>query len=822
MSYQKALRQLRYGASFSMLWATGSVIAQVEVPQATADSSVAVQDSAATLASVTPPAETAPSLDSSAPQAIGEEPASQGGGSRLVQEVIVTAQKREENLRDVPISITAFNADQLDARGVTDANALPKITPGLTVSQQAGFTSTFLRGVGSDAFILGDPSVVTYIDGVYFPVAEGAIQDFGTIDHIEILKGPQGTLFGRNALGGAIKIDTRAPNLDRPEISAQSSYSTYDTWKTRVYASTPIVDGLAISGAAVYNASNNYVHGTIDAESNPRPLPGDRSEGYRGKLLYKPNDWFNARVSYFDINIHGSIYAVNTDPSTAGSAIQAENPRYGANTENQYQITHVRTFFGDARFKTDLLDIKLAGSQQLEKNSVNYDFDGSALPIANFSADPSFAHVDTAELQLLSNDTSPGADFLQYLFGAYYFRSRAGFQPAHLNATDTNLAEGVIGGIQVPAGLSNTLISVLTSAGEPLPTGANIAFTGVLDTESIAYFTQGTVNLTDHFAITFGARFQDEDRIIETSTAALQNTDGTTTLIQSYSGEDNPAYRSTTKSLDPKVSLNFKPDWGFLGDSPLLYASFQTASTSSTFNVINIYTPPEEVDGSTIYAYEAGIKTRLFHNLVDFSGSVFHYHIEEPQVQLVSLLAGGAVRFENAGGERIQGADFDTLIQLFPKLTDGGLILTLSACYLDSRYTSYTDGSGFQQGTGVLTQGNDYTGNPVVRAPRFTGTVGLSETLDTAIGPIEFGASYYHSNHYFYLAQSTPNVEQLPYGTLDVNLSYLYKPYKLRVSAFGTNVLNANYLASRFRTDFGSNDVPAPLAIYGVRLNYDF
>ncbi len=806
-------RQLRRKVVAVALIASGSVYAQDAVPSAPSDApaeSLATTDAS----TVAPPPPDA--VGAAAPEEL------HAGGSRLVEEVIVTAQKREENLRDVPISITAFNAGQLDARGITDSSALPKITPGLTVSTQAGFTSTFLRGVGSDAFILGDPSVVTYIDGVYFPVAEGAIQDFGTIDHIEILKGPQGTLFGRNALGGAIKIDTRAPNLDRREVSLQSSYSTYDTWKSRAYFSTPIVDGLAVSAAGVFNSSNNYVHGTIDADSNPRPLPGDRSAGYRGKLLYKPNDWFDARISYFDIAIHGNIYAVNTDPSTIGLVIPPGDPRHGANSENQYQITHVRTFFGDAHFKTDLIDIKLSGSQQLEKNSVNYDFDGSALPIATFSADPSFAHVDTAELQLLSNATSPGSDFLQYIAGAYYFRSRAGFDPAHLNATDTNLATGMVAGLQLPQAETNLLKSILTTAGLPLPTGLNVAFVGLLDTESIAYFSQGTINLTDTFAVTLGARFQDEDRIIEKSSSALQNADGSQTLIQSYSGESNPLYRGTTKSFDPKISLNFKPNWSFLGNSPLLYASYQTASTSATFNVINIYTAPQRVEGSTIYAYEAGIKTRLFDNLVDFNAAVFHYHIEEPQVQLVSLLAGGAVRFENAGGERIQGADFDTLIQLFPKLTDGGLILTLSGAYLDSRYTSYVNGSGFDQGTGILTQGHDFTGNPVVRAPRFSGTVGLSETLDTAIGPFELGASYFHTNHYFYLAQSTSNVEQKPYGTLDVNLSYLYEPYKLRVSAFGTNVLNKDYTASRFRTDFGSNDVPAPLAIYGVRVNYDF
>lgn len=114
--------------------------------------------------------------------------------------------------------MTAYSAGALDAKGVHDASDLPKLTPGLTITTQVGFTSTFLRGCGSDAFILGDPYVATYVDGVYYPFALGSIQDFGTIDRIEVLKGPQGTLFGRNALCGAIRIITRVSEQQRKAV----------------------------------------------------------------------------------------------------------------------------------------------------------------------------------------------------------------------------------------------------------------------------------------------------------------------------------------------------------------------------------------------------------------------------------------------------------------------------------------------------------------------------------------------------------------------------------------------------------------------------
>src|SRR5690606_24695221 len=113
--------------------------------------------------------------------------------SRLVEEVVVTAQKREENLQDVPISVTALSADALDARGISDSRDLPLATPGLTITNAAGFALTYMRGIGTDAFFMTDPSVALYIDGIYFPFSHGAAQSFGAIERIEVLKGPQGT-----------------------------------------------------------------------------------------------------------------------------------------------------------------------------------------------------------------------------------------------------------------------------------------------------------------------------------------------------------------------------------------------------------------------------------------------------------------------------------------------------------------------------------------------------------------------------------------------------------------------------------------------------
>ncbi|MDB5969171.1 MAG: outer rane receptor protein [Hydrocarboniphaga sp.] len=762
--------------------------------------------------------DTIPVASDTPPDKISRAPSS----SRLVEEVVVTAQKREENLRDVPISVAAFSAAQLDAKQVIDSADLPKITPGLTVTTQVGFASTFLRGVGSDAFILGDPSVVTYIDGVYFPFALGQVQDFGSVDHIEVLKGPQGTLFGRNALGGAIKIDTKAPNLEEPEFQVGGSYAENNSFKSRIYASVPLGETFAVSASGLYNNGESYLDGTQGI--NRDPLPRQESDAYRLKAIWKPNEWFQARLNYYHLAQNsGDTFAVNTQPTLLFSAlIRPQDARHGVNNEDLFLRNRNRTVFGDLTFSTSIVDIKVLASDQLATNNQTYDFDGSPVPLAKFESNPGFADVQTGELQLLSNKSSPYSEWLEYIFGVYYFKSHAGFDPAFLAVGSIDLSRGTVAGLPIPSALQNVLSPILGLA--PIPTGVALNFVGLLDTKSIAYYTQATAHITDWFALTLGGRFQDEQRIIDRSSSGVRNTNGTTTPIpfQNYSGYDDPAYRDTTKKFDPKVSLNFRPQVEWLGDAPLFYVNYQSATTSSTFNTINIYNAPEKVNGTKIKAYEVGAKTRIFNGLVDLNAAAFWYDIDQPQVQVVSLVAGGAVRLENAGGERIRGMDFDTVVQLFPDMSFGSLVATASAAYLDTEYTSYTNGSGFNPTTGLFTGNNDYTGNPVVRSPKFSGTAGLLQTISSDRGPIEIGLDYYYNSGFYYLAQADSSVEQKSYGTLGINLSYLYEPWQLRVTAFGRNVLNEDYLASRFRTDFGTNDTAAPLSIYGVRFDYTF
>eukprot|EP00456_Euglypha_rotunda_P053149 TRINITY_DN4286_c0_g1_i4.p1 TRINITY_DN4286_c0_g1~~TRINITY_DN4286_c0_g1_i4.p1 ORF type:complete len:322 (-),score=78.08 TRINITY_DN4286_c0_g1_i4:11-949(-) len=268
--------------SIGIMGVSAESIAQ-EVVEAAPPADAAKTDSLNTIPVEGPAQEATPEAAQSAPR------------NRFIEEVVVTAQKREENLQDVPISVQAFSAEALDARGISDPVALATITPGMTYSQTASYSIIYIRGIGTDAFIpSADMSIATYIDGVYFPFSHGLAQNFGAVERGDVLKGPQGTLFGRNSTGGAINVVTKKPGRDF-EASFQSSYGNYNDFQERGYVNVPIGDTLAVSVSGLYNHSEFYYD--LTPSSPHQPLPPEISKGGRVRANWAPNEYFDITLS---------------------------------------------------------------------------------------------------------------------------------------------------------------------------------------------------------------------------------------------------------------------------------------------------------------------------------------------------------------------------------------------------------------------------------------------------------------------------------------------------------------------------------------------
>ena len=191
--------------------------------------------------------------------------AESGKSSRLLEEVIVTAQKREEDSQDIPIMISAFSGDKLDALGVESTADLQKITPGLTFTYTYGYTVIYMRGVGTDAFLPNaDPSIATYIDGINIGPSQGKQDTLGPVERVEVLKGPQGTLFGRNATGGAINMITADPGEEfRGTITTE--FGNYNSESYQVFLSSMLTESdsrrLGLSLAVISMAAMKSMDG---------------------------------------------------------------------------------------------------------------------------------------------------------------------------------------------------------------------------------------------------------------------------------------------------------------------------------------------------------------------------------------------------------------------------------------------------------------------------------------------------------------------------------------------------------------------------------
>lgn len=737
-----------------------------------------------------------------------EEKAPKVRQSRMLEEVVVTAQKRSENNQDVPISVTAFSEETLDALGISDPQDLQRVTPGLTYNTALGFSIIYMRGVGSDAFLMADPSVALYIDDVYFPFAQGLAQSFGAVEGIEVLKGPQGTLFGRNAVGGAINIHSKDPGQES-EASAQVSYGNYATKSVRVYGSYPISDSVALSLSAFKGGSEPYYDGYVDGN---KEISDDESDGIRVKLRWDITDDIRFNLAGFTYNSSGpgSLLTPNSEPAEAFSAfIQAEDG-YTAEFDSPVdQTLENEVYYASVEWALEPFDVKLLASTQFIETAYSYDYDGSSSPLITFDGKIQYADVDTAELQILSNEYSWGSEWLSWIVGAYYFESVQGFDPTVLQISLLDLTSGSATGVSLPPSLVDAIGSV-----SGVPNG-DIALRALVGTESIAGFFQATVDVNDWFTFTLGGRYQEENREVIKSSSEFENPDGETVYIVNFSDGRN----DTTYSFKPKVSLDFRP---FADREFLLYLSYQEALKSGTYNVVTISDEPDYVEPEELEAYEVGVKSEWLDGMLRVNFAAFQYEQTNQQVQFVSAFQGGAVSFENAGGSEVNGFDFDATVQLLPSLIDN-LIMTASGAYLNGQFTDYTGARGYDEDTGLVFEGGeqgDYSGNVIPRTPEWSATLGLNKSFFFDESVIEVGADVYYNSGFYYLPQNNEASYQEEYHVVSARISYLYEPWNLRVTGFGNNLEDKKYTDGLFQTDFGVLSHLAKPVTYGVKVNW--
>lgn len=770
-----------------------------DMPTPVAPESAATDSSAAPLETIplSQPAETA-------------TPASTPSGSRMVEEIIVTAQKREENIQDVPIAISAFSADRLDASGIQSTNDLPAITPGLNITYSAGYSLIYLRGIGTSAFIPSfDPSIATYVDGIYIPSQQGTLTDLGGVERVEVLKGPQGTLFGRNSTGGAINVVTKNPGAT-PELSLSAEAGSFNAQKYKAYGSYPVTDTLSIAVAGIYQRRDSYYDVVTDPLS-PSVAPNysldpEITGGGRIKLRWTPLDDLEVILAAYRVVSHGSqgLGEINTKPSPILGALI--NPPGDYNTSaniEPHTRQHTSALYGISTYSTALADVKLFAAYQDQNADGNiYDFDGSQLNIAIFNGPNQPSKLKTAELQFLSNDEGWTPEWLKWIGGIYYLTQEAGYDPFFATVGDV---VGLIPYIQLPEALN------VDFGNGPVNLGAS----GILETNSYSGFAQGTATFTDWLSLTLGGRYQKENRYLTKQQTFAQVVGSAEITTLQF---NQP--RRHQKNFSPKATLELRPT-----QDVMAYLTWARGFKSGSYNIVTLYTIPDYVKPERVTTTEVGIKTTIIPGLT-FNAAAFNNEIRDLQETKLSLLSGGAIAAENAPAARTRGAEFDAVWMPFINLAPG-FVITSGLTYVDAKYTDYPDASGFDDATGLPfgkgapLNGRDFSGNRIARTPELSGFLGLSQTIDTSGGPLEVAADIRYSGDYYFSAQNTENSHQDAYSVIGLRASYLYEHFGLRFTGFVRNLTDKRYVDTSITVDFGVLERLAMPRTYGFSIAYD-
>jgi iron complex outermembrane receptor protein len=660
-----------------------------------------------------------------------------------IDEIIVTSQRREENLQDVPISVSAFTADQILKRGITDVSRLEGIVPGFTFGRSGQDARPAMRGVRTENIgVNGDTTIGFFVDGVYQSRASQATTGFVDVERVEVQRGPQGTLYGRNTFGGNIAITSAQPVMGETLFGLDVTVGEFGRFRTDAFVNLPINDTLAVRLAGSYEESDGWVKNVNPLGNN---LFDDDSRYLRGTVLWEPNDQFSATIkfdystrkgaggsafgykiigSYFDVGSRQQLYNatpvrnLNTRPgnrdgvfdalpggtatSDLGVPVFAPGDGYTIDTdqrtildlENKAVMANLAYDFGGVTLRsiTGYTDFGAIRTQ-------DSDFSGNQIAI---DFQDTRAETFSQEIQLLSSDTSSRLD---WVVGAYYF---------HDDLT------GIFINQQLPRIIRNVTPNLNLAQN-----GGGFYDQQRATTESIAFYGQATYEVIDNLRLTAGLRWTEDTKDFAFANAnAVLPTSGTPPVPQgtaitlatgpvpdSAFGVQGAATNCTFTSFPPprpgfqclaantavltgatydtakfrKATWRVAVDYDLTPEN-LLYASVSTGFRSGGFNsgqgpaALQPTFNPENVT-----AFEVGSKNRFLDDTLQLNLAGFYNRFNGLQEQRQVPQGGTTLSIiENSARARAYGGEAEVIWR-----PAAGLEIGANVAYLNAKYTEY-------------------------------------------------------------------------------------------------------------------------------------
>jgi iron complex outermembrane receptor protein len=683
--------------------------------------------------------------------------APQGSG---IADIVVTAQKRAESVQDIPIAVSAIGGEALAQRGVTDLTAIASTVPGLNVSEQVGQARLTLRGIGVDNISTGAESSVAFNqDGVFFSRSAAALASFYDVERVEVLRGPQGTLYGRNATGGSVNILTNRPTFST-KAGVSLTYGNYDTLNAEAYYSTGLSDMVAMRVAGQIQNHSGYGKNRLTGAD----VDNKHSQAVRGQLLFEPSERLTILV--------------------------------GADYYNQKDRSNTYHYFGPAGFTaagapvtpTGLL---LGGFDSGPRNVASVRNPSNSAEFWGVRADISYELTDSLTLRSLSayrssdflveSDLNPvGVNLFPINFGE---TSDEYSQELQLNL-DTDRHKLVVGAFYMHENIDGFIKGPLNlrAVGGPDLFVQGFYSGGRLKTDAAAVFAQDSYSVTDRLRLTLGARYSWERKKV-----ADQSDFNFDDLYDAANGPRSPIHRAAKSfnAFTPKIGVDFD-----IADKVMVYASYSKGFKAGTFNLGSAgpALDPEKVD-----AYEVGLKSTLLDGHLRANISGFYYDYSDLQVGKVQ---GQLLVLENAAAAEIYGIEGEFALE---PVRD--LIVGLNASWLHTRFKSYvTADQARPGGDGATLDENgvpafDLSGNALPQAPNYTIDLSAQYSIDVPGGSLTIRGESNWSDRVFFSPFNLNYMSQPAYDVQNAYVTYRMDS-GLRLTGFVRNIGNETIRAS--------------------------
>jgi iron complex outermembrane receptor protein len=700
----------------------------------------------------------------------------------VLEEVVVTAQRREQRLHDVPVTLTALSGDQLTKAGVTNVFDLQNVVSGLTFGGVGNLAQPAIRGLSTGVSTNGSESPnAFYVDDIYYSQGNLLGANLPDVQRIEVLKGPQGTLFGRNSVGGAIRVFTKDPTFETTgDITVESGFYTGDSGSrssphnaVRGFVSIPLInDVLALSLSGGYDETDGFLtdvatgdkYGTI------------RRSNVRAKLLFQPTDSIRAVFSAFYLDHNDEGLQAQTPlnglvPASAYPNSVVPNKPYhtafSTGLVGQYNDALVTSSGASANIKFDLADLGTFTSitayhdtEVINETSLTHSKADNACLTAFACVDYEYVAHNKAVSQEF-NFASEQFGMFSYTAGLFYYNQDS--------STDTGLQETII-----PGGMPAKKVE--------------------FNIESYAVYGEVQIEPTDRLTIIVGGRYTYEPHI-DTITFPV-----------------NIEREETFESFVPRITVQYD-----LTDEMNVYATYSEGEKSGLAGVDNgASTPPyQAVDPEKNNAFEIGMK----YASPDFTFNLasFYYDYKNKQEQGFN---GTAVFVQNTGPVEIFGFDADSSYRLTDALT-----LRANASWVPiAKYMDFPDAAAY--GTDRAANGTfiefqyDATDERLTRAPKFTGNLTLDYEQQMEGGLMDASATLSYSSTVYHDIYQV--IEQSSYTTLSAQAGYAFNDSGIRLGLYGRNLTNEDYIAHGFSSAQGFTAAYARPREVGVSFNYSF